>query len=338
MAQVAQAVLAPSFFESRRELAVATSQHSRQIDGPYQDVLTWAREFGDAVTFHRRLALPRVSNSAMRTFVSTFSAHLKSNGAPHDNETVWKILRRFQIQVFDFTATGSSSEDLAKERAVRVLTPGEGHKASELWHLLIERSIQIAASGGDRPREQLQREFSDSFQFAPLKRHHEALLRLEEFSRQALDDIETRVAGVRLSRQAYVKQLFESLDQGRYVEIQGDAGVGKSGIVRYFAEQLSIQSRVIVLSPNRTFIGGWAGMRQALDFNGTCKELLSELSANGGGAIFVDNLDLYREEEQPAVITLLREAASIPGLVVVTTARRAFGIAERSWLPESVLT
>ena len=337
MAQVAQAVLESNFFDSRRELAVATSQHSRQIDGAYQDVLTWARELGDAASFHRRLKLPKVANPSMRTFVSTFSAHLKANGAPYDDETVWKLLRRFQILVFDFTAKGSASEDLAKERAVRVLSAGEEHKASELWRLLIERSMQIAASGGDRTREQLQREFADSFQFAALKRHHEALLRLEEFSRQALEDIETRVAGAHLSRQTYVRQLWESLDKGRYIDIRGDAGVGKSGILRYFAEQLSIQSRVIVLSPNRTLVRGWAGMQQGLEFNGTCKELLSELSANGGGAIFVDNLDFFREDERPTVVDLLREAVAVPGVVVVTTARRTFGTVERSWLPSNVL-
>jgi hypothetical protein len=70
---------------------------------------------------------------------------------------------------------------------------------------------------------------------------------------------------------------------------------------------------------------------------GTCREFLSELSANGGGAIFVDNLDFFREDERPTVVTLLREAVSIPGVVVVTTARRSFGTVERSWLPENVL-
>jgi hypothetical protein len=72
MAQVAQAVLESNFFDSRRELAVATSQHSRQIDGAYQDVLTWARELGDAASFHRRLKLPKVANPSMRSFVLTF--------------------------------------------------------------------------------------------------------------------------------------------------------------------------------------------------------------------------------------------------------------------------
>lgn len=337
MVQVSKAIQAPNFWAERWELAVATAQHSRQIDSSYQDVLTWARELGDAGSFHRRLQLPKVANDLMRRFVSTFRYHLKVNGVMHDDQTVWALLRRFQILVFDFTSTGSVAEDLAKERAARVLMPGSEHRASDLWRQLVEISIQIASSGGDRAREQLQNEFLVPFHFSPLKRHLEALSALEEVSRQALVDIETRIAGIRLSRQTYVREFWARLEQGRYVDIRGDAGVGKSGVLRYLAEQVAMQGRVIVLSPNRTFLRGWAGMRQVLGFAGTCRELLSEIALNGGGTLFVDNLDFYKEEERPTVVDLIREAAAIPGMVVVTTARRSFGTNERTWLPAEAL-
>ncbi|WP_158945326.1 hypothetical protein [Granulicella sp. S190] len=110
MVQVAEAVKKPDFWSVRRELAVATSQHSRQIDGPYQDVLTWARELGDAQSFHRRLRLPKVASEPMRRFVSTFGEHLKINNAPHDDQSVWETLRRFQILVFDFGSKSSVAE------------------------------------------------------------------------------------------------------------------------------------------------------------------------------------------------------------------------------------
>ena len=337
MVQVSEAVRDPGFWNVTRELAVATAHHSRQIDGAYQDVLTWARELGDAASFHRRLQLPKVASDPMRRFVSTFRGHLKTNGVDHDDHAVWALLRRFQILVFDFTAKGSVAEDLAKERAVRILLPGHEQRASDLWRQLVELSIQIAASGGDRTREQLLQDLVASFQFVPLRRHQEALSRLGEFSRQALADIDTRISGVRLSRQTYVRELWASLDKGRYIDIRGDAGVGKSGILRYFAEQLSVQGRIIVLSPNRTFQRGWAGMRLVLDFSGTCRELLSEIAGNGGGAIFVDNLDFFGEDERPTVVDLVREAAAVPGLAVVTTARRMFGTIEKSWLPSEAL-
>src|SRR6185369_9803237 len=79
MAQVSDAVRDESFWNVRRELSVATAHHSRQIDSSYQDVLTWARELGDAASFHKRLWLPKVANDSMRRFVSTFREHLKSN-------------------------------------------------------------------------------------------------------------------------------------------------------------------------------------------------------------------------------------------------------------------
>ena len=46
--QIVQASRKPEFLTSRYGLAIAISKTSQKIDGPYQDVLTWARELGDA--------------------------------------------------------------------------------------------------------------------------------------------------------------------------------------------------------------------------------------------------------------------------------------------------
>jgi len=119
--QIVQASRKPEFLTGRYQLAVAISKTSHKIDGAYQDVLTWARELGDAATFMSRINRPGSANDAMRTFVNTFRSHLREEGTAHDDESVWRLLRRLQILVFDFTATASISEELAKERAVRAL-------------------------------------------------------------------------------------------------------------------------------------------------------------------------------------------------------------------------
>ena len=105
------------FLTTRYELGIAISRTSHNIDGAYQDVLTWASQIGDSATFMNRINRPGSANDRMRSFVETFRAHLKHAGAPHDDEAVWQLLRRMHILVFDFTATGSASEELAKERA-----------------------------------------------------------------------------------------------------------------------------------------------------------------------------------------------------------------------------
>jgi hypothetical protein len=43
------------------------------------------------------------------------------------------------------------------------------------------------------------------------------------------------------------------------------------------------------------------------------------------------------EEERLTVIDLVREAAKVPGMAVIATARRDFGAAEPSWLPAGAL-
>ena len=336
--QIAKAMQRPDFWSSRYELAIATARTSRKIDGAYQDVLTWARQIGDAATFFARIDRPGSANEDMRTFVRTFKAHLLDAGLPSDDEMFLKLLRRFQILVFDFTAQGSASEELAKERAVRALHAEDGSRAASLWSVLIEFALKIAASGGERKRVDVIEELGQQgFRLAGERRYANARMALAEASRHALDDIVDRVGGAKLTRHELVAAIHGSLELGRYVEIRGDAGVGKSGLLKHFAEQTALEAPVIVLSPGRTTPRGWIAMRAVLGFDGTARDLLTDLAGDGAAILFVDNLDFFKDDERRTVVDLVREASGIPGFAVIATARRNFGVDEPSWLPADAL-
>ena len=85
------------FWTTHYELAIATARTSRKIDGAYQDVLTWARQIGDAATFTDRISRAGSANDDMRTFVRTFKSHLCDAESRYDDETVWRLLRKLQI-------------------------------------------------------------------------------------------------------------------------------------------------------------------------------------------------------------------------------------------------
>ncbi|NLR75303.1 ATP-binding protein [Leeia aquatica] len=336
--QIVKASQRPDFLTQRYELAIATTKGSRKIDGAYQDVLTLARQIGDAATFATQIDLAGVANDDMRAFIKTFKSHLQDENSLDDNETVWLLLRRLQILTFDFTASGSASHDLALERAVRVLHPDDGSRAGAFWGSLIELAIDVAKSGGDRTRETaLQALAQLGYRFLGERRHATARAALAESSRLALADIRNRVGNVVLARQERVTATREALDRGRYVEIRGDAGVGKSGVLRQMAEAMQAESQVIVLSPGRCVPRGWTALRAQLSFDGTLRELLVELANDGGATIFVDNLDSFSAEERATVVDVVGEASVVPGVVVVATARREFGIDEPSWLPSDAL-
>lgn len=336
--QIVDASRRPDFWTSRYELGIATARTSRKIDGAYQDVLTWARQLGDAATFMARIDRPGSANDDMRTFVRTFKSYLHDSGSHDDDETVWKLLRKLQILVFDFTAQGSASEALAKERAVHALHPDDTPRAGAFWASLVELALHVAASGGDRTRDRLTEDLRrQSFRLAGDRRNSFARATLAEASRNTLADIGDRIGSVMLTRHEWVAAVHAALDTARYVEIRGDAGVGKSGVLKHFAEQIASEARIIVLTPGRTIPKGWTAMRAVLGFDGTARDLLIDLAGDGGAVLFVDNLDFFVEDERRTVVDFVREAASVPGFAVITTARRNFGVEEPNWLPSDVL-
>jgi hypothetical protein len=336
--QIVEAAARDDFWTTRYELAVATAQSSRKIDGPYQDVLTWARQINDAATFIDRIARPGSANEDMRTFVETFRSHLQSFRAASDDEAVWGLLRRFQILIFDFSAPGSASEALARERAVTALHPDDAERAGALWSALTELAISAAASGGDRDRSAL---LSDpklqSFRLSGERRFANVRAAISEAADSALSDILTTVGNVILTRHDRVASVHAALDGGRYIEIRGDAGVGKSGLLKHYAQQQAAEATVLVLSPNRVIPNGWLALRSVLGFDGTARDLLVDLAGNGGTTLFLDNLDSFSDTERMTVVDLVRAGETVPGFVVVATMRRGFSIDEPNWLPEEVL-
>ena len=338
VAQIAEASRRPDFFDTRYELAIAIARGSAKIEGAYQDVLTWARQLESADTFIARIERSGSANDAMRTFVNTFRSNLNQAGAAIDDETIWRLLSKLRILVFDFTAAGSASEALERDRAVRALHPSETTRAEALRSNLIQLAVEVASSAGERTRAQLMEDVSRwAFRLAGDRRYSIARNALDEATRNALADIVDRVGDVTLMREDYIAAVRAALGEGRYVEIRGNAGVGKSGLLKHLAQQRSTESRIIVLSPGRTKPGGWMELRGALGFDGGVRDLLVDLAASGGAALFVDGLDFLTEEERLTVVDLVREAAEVSSFTVIATARWEFGIEEPNWLPEQTL-
>ena len=257
-------------------LAIATAQSSRQIDGAYQEVLLWSRQSGSADAFFRRLRRAGAANENMRAFVDTLRANVAHFGAPSDDESIWKILRRMQILVFDFSSEHGQSESLVRDRCGQALNVGDRGKAGALWSALCEIAQSIATSGGEinanTLRDLLARNYG--LKLAGVSHNRAARAVLFEASQNALHDIRDRVGVTMLSRHARLESVNIAHNAGRYVEILGDAGVGKSGILRLLVEQVMVGSEVMLLSPTRTIPRGWVALRQVIGFEGTAKDLL----------------------------------------------------------------
>lgn len=336
--QIAQAMKRDGFWDGQHELAIATERGPRSIDGAYQDLLALARNIGDPAIFFIQLELAGVANDSMRSFVSTFRSHLQAESAAHDDRTVWMLLRRLQILPFDFTSSEGESQVMARERVLRVLHPEETPRADAFWRALVELAFEIAKHQGDRTRTTLLELLRPlDFRLSGERRHAAARTALAERTRQALEEIDLVVGQVQLARRERLDSIHAAFDAGRYVELRGDAGVGKSGVLRLCAEAYLVQAQVLVLSPGRCAKRGGASICAEIGFEGTLHEFLAELASDGGAMVFLDNLDSMDAEEQRTVVDVVRAAEKVSGVRVLATARLDFGEDGSSWMPHDAL-
>jgi hypothetical protein len=325
--------------EERHLLAVATQRTSRKISGSYQDVLEWARRAETGAAFFERVAAKGVANPDMREFVSTFRANLVAAEVQDSDEVIWPYLRRFLILEFDFEAVAPLFKTHAILLAQQVLAVEDAGRAGALWGNLVEIVIATGKTGGSLDREQLRRELTDTrgFRLAGDRNYAPARARLAEMAQMTLEGIGSTVAGVTLPRLDAVAALDQAAEAHRFVEVRGNAGVGKSWVLRQQAERAAAKSPIIVLDPVSTPPGGWISFAQALSIPGTANDFLTDLAASGGAVIFIDSLHMFADPDRQLTISqLLRAASKIPGFAVITTGRTVLTGEGEPWLDAGV--
>lgn len=339
MAQVAAARSPEGVDAIDHALAVATARTSQRISGPCQEILTWARTMGDAGSFFRRLASEGVSSAAMRDFVATFRRHLGNAGLSVDDESIWHLLRRFQILEFDFEATAAQAEQHALDRARQLLAHEDAGKARALWSVLIELSISTARTAGVLDLDQTRRQLSArGFILPGENRFTAARARVREMAGHALADMAQDVAGVHLPRQELSASLAQARDRSRFVEIRGGPGVGKSAALRTIAEQMAHEAPILVLDPLRTPSGGWSQLALLLGVTGTARDFLCDLAGGGGTTLFIDSIEMFVDPARRSTVNdLLREAARIDGCRVIVSARDDYDRDEPGWLASDAI-
>lgn len=336
VSQAVRCAAKPEFASSRYQVAVAVARTTTKIEFYCQEVLVWARRLGSAAAFFAHLARPGFAHQEMRDFVTSFRANMRLAGGTYDDAAVWRLLARFQILPFDFGQPGSTWQLLARDRCAGLLAPDSAALAAALWDTLVHTALRFDAGAGELTRPSLQNLLTGEagYRLAGDRRLRAARRILAEMSAGALAEIATEVRGVRLDRGARVDSAISALQQGRFLDIRGAGGVGKSGVLKDLAERVSVESCSVVLAPNRVRGGGWSELRLLLGCDATAVEFLTDLAGDGGSTIFIDSVDRFVDPAQRAtVVDLIRAAAEVPTCKVVTTARLDFDDEARSWLP-----
>ncbi|MER9947370.1 hypothetical protein [Mesorhizobium sp. M0047] len=335
--QIARSVVG-SVPEVRHFLGIATQRTSRKISGAYQDVLKWAQTADSATAFFNRIDAKGVASKDMRDFVATTRKHLIAGGIADDDQAIWSLLRRMLILEFDFEATAPIARTYGLALARVALADEDVARAEALWSRLTDLSIKTGTTGGKIDRDSLRADLAEAgFRLAGERDYGPARAKLAELAQNTLAHIGTSVAGVTLPRLEAVAAVDDASESHRFIEIRGNTGVGKSGVLRHVAERMARQAPIIVLDRDATPPGGWLPFSNALGIPGSAVEFLTDLAASGGPTLFIDGIDMFDDRgRQRTIIELMRAASAIPGFTVIATMRAVGHSDVEPWLDEGI--
>jgi hypothetical protein len=282
-----------TFEAAVHRLGVAISSYNARADKYYQSVLNWAAHSPDGDNFVQRISRPDFSHKDQRAFVASTRNILAGHaGRPIGDETLWRFLSVFRILHFDFAAENSSRDvQGAIDRLRHLLSPEERGQAPALWAHLIALAGEVAPVGGGATRATL----ATILQAAGLPSGSSGRLwrdiqAIGQESRRSLASIKGDIHGLRLNRTASYERVQEALASGRFVQIDGEPGSGKSALLKQLAEEAAQSGPVFLLKDGRIQPRGWAAHAGQLGITADLVSLMSELGAIGEPTLFIDGL------------------------------------------------
>jgi shikimate kinase len=307
------------FDSTYQRIGVGLGTYNTRVEQHYQSVFNWAEHSTDARHFFERIEQGDYSHQDKRSFVATVKAVLgEYTGRALTGDELWRFLKAFVIVHYDFqSATSSRDEASVIDRLNGVLPTERRDQAKGIWDHLIAKAGEVIPAGGGATRttliEALKR---NGFAIGPAPSFWKDIQALQRESRRALDDIKSHIHDLRLHRaNAYQHVRGALTDGGRFIQIDGEPGTGKSALLKEIAEECEHAGPVLVLKDTRIHPKGWAAHAHVFGVSDDMPALLREFACAGEAILFIDGIDKITDPAvQLTVNDVLKAIANDDGL------------------------
>lgn len=333
-----------TFDPTVHRFGVAIATYNARVDQHYQSVLTWATHSTDGEYFRGRIEKTDYSHKDKQAFVATVRGVLNSHaGRDLSDDELWRFLASFVILHFDFQLVEESRDAASAIDRIRgLLSAGDRSQAKKIWDHLIAKAGELIPVGGGATRATLVEQLArDGFSIGAAPSYRKDIVALQGESARSLGDIKSHLHGLRLHRKTAYEDIREALEDGRFIQIDGEPGTGKSGLLKDLAEELRRDGPVLVLKDTRIHPKGWPAYAHVLGVSADLTALLREFACGGRAVLFIDGIDKITDPAvQLTVNDLLKAIAFDPGLgqwrIVVTVREQNLKHLE-TWLDPDAL-
>ena len=285
---------------------VATSVSPNLED--IQTILEAARLSSSYVEFDRWWSKPSVLNDAKRKVLKGFSAAAKGL----DGEAGWLAMRRLRVIEHDLALLASRDRQAAIEILEKNIETSTDAQATFDSIQTVFLAKAIVSPTYDRAS--LVRDIP-SLAIRPSERNRPAILKIQAESKSAVAAIKDKIKGpdcsITLLRPEYWAKLKQFSDNHQNVRLKGEAGSGKSSLLKRYVE--SFVGSTLVINERRISGKSWTEVIANLGASISAEETIDTLAASGSCMLAIDGADrLLLDHRRDVVLDLFRAIGASP--------------------------
>jgi hypothetical protein len=273
----------------------------------------WARESQTTEHFEARFATggnAGPGTKAVKNDIVSLLAEII--GAQCSAADVHMFLEHFVLIQLDLLREGATEPPEAINRIRDCLAPEETAKSPMIWSHLVKLARASAGKSGQFDRPRLVREVASLARLRGSNSWRCDLDRICEIARSSAALIPDDVGGTKLHRKSF-DDLNAKIDQGRFVQVLGLPGCGKSVVIRKGVESRLERGPVFFLKAEQLNASCWTNYAVSNGLSGnSLTDFLVEIGAVGTPVLFIDSIDRIETQFQGVVIDVVRTIVESP--------------------------
>jgi len=208
-------------------------------------ILEWARHSESEDEFLFKVASKKFSSDSKRTKLEAFKTQLKvaNNKESVTDEQLWKYLKVFHLVGYDLDLQSGSTLSLIQSLIAQ--------NTSEAPHLVWSKVVDVIQTSnqnaGTITLENLPNEVTHLFDPIDSSTWSKDVTRLKDHGNLILNRIDTTIGNVHVEQKENFLRLIDLAESNKFVFVTGDRGVGKSSLIRKFADESREQTPIFCL-------------------------------------------------------------------------------------------
>lgn len=310
-----------NFNQDTDRLLLVKSNLTNNDKKHFNVLLDWASTHHNEIDFYQEVERIAIKKQHLKIFENILKR--ANDGSALSKDQVWKFLRSMAIVAYDFTTETSTAYatvlnliNLSKS----VESKGDNTK---IWNELIVLASQYNLNGGSLSYQNIiQLEITKNFDPSVITNSYAAISKLREDGRIIIEPFSSTIQDFHLDRSEKLEELLEVSSKHQVTIVSGNAGAGKSALLKDFLDQYCDNIEVFVFKAEQFNEPTLSQVFNTIGVTHTVNDVLTTIGFLNEKIIVIDSLEkLLEANPENAFQQFITQINSIPGVRVIFTSR-----------------